>query len=109
MPNLFVYGSLKSLRLLARLIGRVPASMPAELKGYVKQRLEGSRYPIAVRNPSSTIKGLLLLDLTDEELEVLDQYEDLPHGPYVRVQEVVHTPHGPKLAYVYVARGNVEQ
>jgi len=31
-----------------------------------------------------------------EGLEKLDWHENIPHGPYIRVEEVVHTPQGPE-------------
>ena len=37
----------------------------------------------------------MLLNLTVEELERLD-YENILHGLYISVEEVVHTPQGPE-------------
>jgi gamma-glutamylcyclotransferase (GGCT)/AIG2-like uncharacterized protein YtfP len=73
--TVFVYGTLQHPPLLHRLLGRVPASVPAELTGHRAAPLAGRAYPGLVRDEGGVAPGRLLVDLTDDDLVVLDAFE----------------------------------
>jgi gamma-glutamylcyclotransferase (GGCT)/AIG2-like uncharacterized protein YtfP len=73
--NLFVYGTLMSKRILTSLIKRIPNNEVGFLLKYHNYQLSTVNYPGAKTNLSSNIKGINLLNLTEEELLILDRYE----------------------------------
>ena len=88
---LFVYGTLQHPPLLARLLGRVPRSVAAELTGHRAAPLTGRVYPGLVVDAAHTAPGRLLLDVSDEEVDLLDAFQ----GPeYERVGVMVRTSDG---------------
>ena len=100
--GLFVYGTLQHPPLLARLLGRVPPSVAAELVGHRAAPLTGRVYPGLVVDAAHTAPGRLLLDVTDEEVAVLDTFE----GPeYERVGVVVRTSEGEVPAEAWLLTG----
>ena len=102
MVSLFVYGTLRHPPLLARLLGRVPESAPAELAGHRAAPLAGRAYPGLVLDADQTAVGRLLLGVTDRELALLDAFE----GPeYERVGVVVRTAGGEVRAEAWLLTG----
>ena len=69
---LFVYGTLMEDERQQEVIGRVCAAVPAILRGYV--RLEG-KWPYIVPEAGAQVEGWALLDLTQDDLAQLDEYE----------------------------------
>ena len=51
--------------------------------------------------PDAQVEGDLLLGLREIEYAILDVYEDVDDGLYVRVGVTVETPDGPVDAWVY--------
>lgn len=90
--GVFVYGSLLERSVLNRVIGRAFAgeSLSARLKGWqrVADRWD---YPFLVESPRGAVVGMLLLDLTPDDLARLDAYEDVGSGLYERIQVAVQT------------------
>lgn len=85
MHSLFVYGTLQHPPLLARLLGRVPDAMPAELPDHRAAPLTGRVYPGLVRDDGAVAVGRLLVGLSADEVAALDVFE----GPeYERVPVV---------------------
>lgn len=69
---LFVYGTLKLPEMQQHLVGRIIPGTPATLHGYHSYyQLD---YPVALPQPGSSIKGLLL-EITAAELARFDEYE----------------------------------
>jgi hypothetical protein len=60
---------------LAALLGRVPAVVPAAAPGWRVAALPGRSYPGLVRH-SGTATGLLITDLSRSEWQILDAWED---------------------------------
>lgn len=88
--SLFVYGSLMAPEVIRAVIGRVPASCPAVLSGYVRHPVRNQAYPglipcqrqqsmddddVQGDMESSSTTGLLYKDLSDLEICRLDRFE----------------------------------
>jgi gamma-glutamylcyclotransferase (GGCT)/AIG2-like uncharacterized protein YtfP len=73
---LFVYGTLLDRRFREKLLGRVVEELPARLAGYARRR---ARYFYAVKRDGAETEGVLLLDLSDRDFKILDEYEEVPH------------------------------
>ena len=73
---LFVYGTLKEPVVQQDVIGRLIAGIPAILEGYKMSNISinGTFYPNLIPMTEGLIEGLLLT-VTLEELELIDQYE----------------------------------
>ena len=78
---LFVYGTLLFGEVIERVIGRRPAQVRrAAAPSWSARLLPGEVFPGLVPDSLSAAGGLLLDDLTSEELQQLDDYE----GPLYR-------------------------
>ena len=80
MHTVFVYGTLQHPPLLHRLLGRVPASVPAELAGHRAAPLAGRPYPGLVRDDGHVARGRIIIDLSDDDLATLDAFEGPEYG-----------------------------
>jgi hypothetical protein len=75
-PFLFVYGSHMSPQVLSKLLGRVPMMISdATLDDYGRFAVFRKTLPGIIPRVGSHVKGVLLPDLTAEELEILDMFE----------------------------------
>ncbi len=75
---LFVYGTLRDRDLLAPVLGRAlnPLQLlPAVAPGFQAVNYPGRVYPALIRAPGAAAEGLLLLDLTAFERDLLDAFE----------------------------------
>ena len=75
---LFVYGTLRDPDLLSGVLGR--SSMPtdamtAAAPGFAAVHYPGRIYPTLVRRPGAAAPGMVLLDLTPFEIDLLDAFE----------------------------------
>ncbi|EFJ21067.1 hypothetical protein SELMODRAFT_107410 [Selaginella moellendorffii] len=74
--NVFVYGTLLADEIVRILIKRVPSSCDAVLADYHRFSVRNRVYPGATYRKGDRIKGKkVLLDLTHEELQVMDDFE----------------------------------
>ncbi len=85
MDKLFVYGTLLDESLVRELLGRVPPSQPAMLKGFRLGRHPTVPHATAELDPAASIPGRVYEGLTVEELERVDRYEGVPEGLFTRV------------------------
>ncbi len=69
---LFVYGTLMDDARQQELIGRVCAAIPATLRDYARH---DGKWPYILPAAGDKVEGWLLLDLTVDDLEILDDYE----------------------------------
>ncbi|MGP4046850.1 gamma-glutamylcyclotransferase family protein [Streptomyces sp. 2A115] len=101
-PNeLFVYGTLRFDVVLEALLGRVPARTSASAPGWRAAALEGRVYPGLVGSArGGAASGLLLTDLSYEEWEILDAFEDLRY----ELREVALSTG--KSGWAYIWRGD---
>lgn len=95
---LFTYGSLTHPEVLHILLGRLPASKPAEAPNHQARALPDKPYPVLVPTPEATTRGVLLTDLTEQEKRLLDVFE----GPiYMPTEIAVLTDQGSLEATAY--------
>jgi|SRR5579884_2007194 len=89
--HLFVYGSLLEPACLAGVLGHPHQGerLRAQLAGYRRVTLDGYPYPFLVPAADGVVDGVLLEDLTPDELRRLDEYEEVDQGVYRRIQAEV--------------------
>jgi ADP-ribose pyrophosphatase len=75
---LFIYGTLCHPALLTLVLGRVPAAFAAKLPDHAVFWAKGHDFPLIEHAQGAEADGLLLTDLTDEDVARLDYYE----GPF---------------------------
>lgn len=106
---LFVYGSLRDPRVRTQLFGARPdlSACPAVLPGHERQTVPSFGYPfLAPVDTDTRVDGELLLGLTDDDYSILDRYEDLDEGLYVRSIVRVQTADGSVDAWAYLRGPN---
>ncbi|KAK8499347.1 hypothetical protein V6N13_010612 [Hibiscus sabdariffa] len=75
--NVFVYGSLLADDVVRVLLNRVPPSSAALLNNLFS--IKGRVYPAILPLQNSHVTGRVLLGLTDPELLILDEFEDVEY------------------------------
>jgi gamma-glutamylcyclotransferase (GGCT)/AIG2-like uncharacterized protein YtfP len=78
-PPLFVYGTLLFPPVLERVIGRRPEMCRAAAPGFAARKMPDVIWPGMISLEMSVAGGCLLLDLTPEELALLDAWEGEPY------------------------------
>jgi Gamma-glutamyl cyclotransferase, AIG2-like len=81
---LFVYGTLRDPELLAGVLARplrADAALAAVAPGFRAVRYPGRVYPALLRAPGAAAPGLVLIDLTPFERDLLDAYEGDEYRP----------------------------
>jgi gamma-glutamylcyclotransferase (GGCT)/AIG2-like uncharacterized protein YtfP len=102
---LFVYGSLRDPRVRTRVLGHRTdlTTCPATLYGHERQLVPGFDYPFLVPAAAdASADGELILGLSDADYPILDAYEDVDDGLYVRERVTVETADGPADAWGYL-------
>ena len=102
---LFVYGTLRDPDIRTRVLGERPGltTCPAILRGHTRRMVPNFEYALAMpAGPADRIEGELILGLADADYPVLDEYEDVDGGLYVRVAVSVETADGPVDAWTYL-------
>jgi len=74
---LFLYGTLRSEALLTLTLGESSRAriQPAQLQDHAVHWAKGHRFPMILEAPGKLAEGLLLSDLSEEDLQRLDYYE----------------------------------
>jgi|SRR5579864_2195210 len=113
--HLFAYGSLVDpLQLEAVLGHKHPGErVAARLRGYRRVTTDGYQYPFVVEDADGSVDGVLVMDLSTGDLQVLDRYEEVEFGIYRRAPVQVEAwgcgPSPMRLsAEVYVAGATLE-
>ena len=106
----FVYGTLVDPLCLDEVLGHRHAGerLPARLRGYRRIADVAYPYPYIVAEHDGCVDGVLLMDLSSDDIRALDEYEDLDEGVYRReLVEVEAWGCGPRTlrfqAYAYLA------
>jgi gamma-glutamylcyclotransferase (GGCT)/AIG2-like uncharacterized protein YtfP len=91
--HLFVYGSLVDPRRLDEVLGYKFAGerLRARLPGYQRVVSDNFGYPFIVERADHVVQGVLIMDLSQHDLDVLDLYEELQSGFYSRASVEVET------------------
>ncbi|KAJ6800239.1 putative protein AIG2 [Iris pallida] len=77
--SVFVYGSLMADDVVQVLLKRVPTSSPAILNAYHRFSIKGRVYPAILPAENKKVTGKVLQGITDSELVVLDEFEDVEY------------------------------
>jgi gamma-glutamylcyclotransferase (GGCT)/AIG2-like uncharacterized protein YtfP len=77
--DLFVYGSLQEPEVVYVLLNRVPDHVSAVLSGFHRFRLKGRVYPTILPDGTGKVNGKVLKGITDDELKMLDEFEDVEY------------------------------
>ena len=91
--HLFVYGSLVEPRRLDEVLGFhfLGERLRARLAGYERVTTESLGYPFLMARAEHMVDGILIMDLSPNDMDVLDRYEDVDTGLYKRVAVEVET------------------
>ncbi len=108
--HLFVYGSLVDPRCLEDVLGHPHPGerLRARLAGFTRMAPGELTYPFIVAEPGARVDGVLIVDVSPYDMQVLDRYEEIEAGMYRReLVEVEAWGCGPQTmhvqAYTYVA------
>lgn len=75
MTALFVYGSLMNDEVTDSLLGHRFDKQHVKLHGYARVGLQGADYPAIFPCQDKEVSGMLLLNLSAEEVAILDAFE----------------------------------
>jgi hypothetical protein len=76
-PNAtFVWGKLMSPHFIEKLLGAPAAFCPAEIRGY--ERVKTKEFYALRRKAGATVQGVVLLGLSDADVEKLNRFERIP-------------------------------
>jgi gamma-glutamylcyclotransferase (GGCT)/AIG2-like uncharacterized protein YtfP len=107
--HVFVYGSLVQPGTLDDVLGHRHSGerLAARLEDFSRITLDTYPYPFIVAKPGSRVDGVLLMDLSADDLQALDRYEEVETLAYLRERvEVEAWGCGPRPArieaYTYV-------
>jgi nudix-type nucleoside diphosphatase (YffH/AdpP family) len=75
MADFFFYGTLCHAPLLAEVVGREVALVPARLEGHASYWVEGHAFPMIAAETGGALEGVLAPGLSPEEAARLDYYE----------------------------------
>ncbi len=85
--KLFTYGVLMYPELLTRLTGKTFVTSAATLQNhqrYALKKKDAPASPVIVHEPDASVNGLLVHDVDDNLSALLDDFEDVDLGLYVR-------------------------
>jgi nudix-type nucleoside diphosphatase (YffH/AdpP family) len=99
--DLFVYGTLRSLDLMAAVSGGpARSSVPAQLSGYGVFPVNGNVVPFIAPQDGATAQGLIFEDLDDQQMSHLNLYEGA--FGYHLITAKVNTAAGPRTVHCYL-------
>ena len=102
MSNLFVYGTLIDDAAIRSVLGRMPRSRVAVLRGFRRAAHEKGPWVVAEPDPAAQIAGRVLEGLSEGEVDRFDTFEGVDLGLYRRI--IVHVEVGARRveAWTYV-------
>lgn len=80
MKPIFFYGSLRDPEMLETVLGRPARPVPAVAEGETALRRPGEDYPILVPSPGQRTEGVLLEDVSEEELARIAFFEEADYA-----------------------------
>ena len=81
--SIFNFGSMRDLDIFRIVLGRTVSkdnTKNAYIKGYRTVKVEGKPYPALVQDNVSITEGILVINLTPEDLDRIQHYEDGEYG-----------------------------
>lgn len=105
MPNVFAYGTLMFPE-VAKPLAKIEADgEPLTVPGF--RRFEATtrswgNYPAIVADSNSSVDGLLFRDLTNDQLEAFDRFEDIETEFYLRQQVEIEFQGNSLSIFLYV-------
>ena len=99
--DVFAYGDFLKDPVLRRILGRIPERVPAKLRGYRRFLDDVLGHYNLVHEDEGLVEGQLLLEVTDDELMLLDAYET---EKYKRRVVTVETAAGPSESWAYIGK-----
>ncbi len=115
LRHLFAYGTLVDSLQLDAVLGHkhLGERLAARLPGYRRVATGSYPYPFVVEDAGAWVDGVLVMDLSPYDMQVLDRYEDIESGVYrrdaVQVEAWGCGPNPMRLsADVYVAGAGLE-
>lgn len=92
------------------MLGRVPSTTPALLRGFSRHSITGRHYPIIFHSPNTidTVKGKILHNISTDETKILDSFEG---DEYERIEVVLQNVDDGKemKAFTYIATKDTHQ
>jgi gamma-glutamylcyclotransferase (GGCT)/AIG2-like uncharacterized protein YtfP len=84
--HLFAYGTLVDPACLDQVLGHTHRGerLAARLCGYKRVSSPSFAYPYILENEGSSVDGVLIMDLSPYDMQVLDRYEEVQSGVYRR-------------------------
>ncbi|CAL9233791.1 unnamed protein product [Arabidopsis halleri] len=79
MHSVFVYGSLMADDVVRLLLNRIPQTASATLPDFHRFSIKGRVYPAILPAKADKVTGKVLFGITDHELNVLDEFEDIEY------------------------------
>ncbi|XDZ64630.1 gamma-glutamylcyclotransferase family protein [Alphaproteobacteria bacterium LSUCC0684] len=74
--DVFVYGTLRDTAIREVVIGHaVPRVTPSLIRGYQARLVRGGDFPMIRPSPDGVVEGLILHDLSQEDIDALDKFE----------------------------------
>jgi len=100
--NVFAYGELMKKERLKELINRIPEMKKGKIFGFEKFFDQSIGYYGIRKKENSTVEGIILFDISEDELKIFDDYED--EGEYYfREKTIVYCKDGKEYtAFVYL-------
>lgn len=80
--NVFVYGTLLAPEVLNALLHRVPRAALAVVQDYHRYSITHRIYPAVLPKKSDKVFGKVLFDLSDQEQDLLDEFEDIEYTKF---------------------------
>ena len=101
MHKVFVYGTLMAEEVVKALLQRPHVRYAAKVAGFKRHRVQEEVFPAIIPSLSADqISGWVIAELTDEELSVFDEFEDVE---YYRDEVPVTKDDGnTETVYIYV-------
>lgn len=75
MPNIFVYGTLLSQKIIKKLTGKTFKTSAAVLSGYKKYSIKDCDYPAIIQQDDSTTFGLVIENVDELSSNTISFYE----------------------------------
>ena len=106
--SLFIYGTLISQEVYQLVTGRDRTGIEAVVHGYSVRRLPGAVYPVMIESPGESAVGLILPNLTQNELNRLDAYEDSFYERLIVTAQITNGQKTDAWAYILPQNHNIK-